>query len=87
MLSDPTPEEAAANLHLARDTKDVPLVVAANKAKVDCLRKIVPRIFLGVSTDPDCTDENQTTQALRAELKVYNVGSFLREVPSPQPHE
>jgi len=73
IVGEPTPEEVKANHYLVRDIDDVPVVLAAAKAKVDFL----------VSTDPDLTDVDEGTEKLRQMLapgKVMKVGSFLDEV-------
>jgi putative PIN family toxin of toxin-antitoxin system len=73
IVGEPAPEEVKANHDLVRDIDDVPVVLAAAKAKVDFL----------VSTDADLTDVDASTEKLRQMLapgKVMKVGSFLDEV-------
>ncbi len=70
LVSDPTPEEEEANIDLVRDPKDVYIVLAAVKAKVDRL----------VSADADLTDVDETTEKLRQLIQPLKVGSFLSEV-------
>ena len=73
IVDEPTPEEVKANHDLVRDIDDVPVVLAAVKAKVDFL----------VSTDTDLTDVDESTEKLRqilAPCEVMRVGSFLNEV-------
>jgi predicted nucleic acid-binding protein len=73
IVDEPTPEEVKANHELVRDIDDVPVVLAAAKAKVD----------FPVSTDADLTDVGESTEKLRRMLapgKVMKVGSFLDEV-------
>lgn len=70
LVLDPSPEEVAAHAGLMRDTKDIPVALAAIHARVDYL----------VSTDRDFTDVDDTTAELRRNLKPVRVGSFLREV-------
>lgn len=73
IVDEPTPEEVEANHDLVRDIDDVPVVLAAAKAKVDFL----------VSTDADLTDVDESTEKLRQMLapgKAMKVGSFLNEV-------
>jgi predicted nucleic acid-binding protein len=73
IVDEPTFGEVKANHELVRDIDDVPVVLAAAKAKVDFL----------VSTDADLTDVDESTGKLRQMLapgKVMRVGSFLNEV-------
>ena len=73
IVDEPTLEEVKANHDLVRDIDDVPVVLAAAKAKVDFL----------VSTDADLTDVDESTEKLRQMLapgKVMRVGSFLNKV-------
>ena len=70
LVSEPTPEEEDANLNLVRDPKDVYIVLAAVKAKVDHL----------VSADADLTDVDETTEKLRQLIQPLKIGSFLSDV-------
>lgn len=73
IVDEPTPEEVDANRDLVRDVDDVPIVLAAAKAKVDFL----------LSTDADLTDVDESTKKLRQALapgKVMRLGTFLNEV-------
>jgi len=73
IVDDPTREEVSANRNLVRDIEDVPVVLAAAKARVDYL----------VSTDTDLTDLNASTEALRHLLdpgEIVRVGTFLNQV-------
>jgi predicted nucleic acid-binding protein len=70
LVSDPTPEEEKANIDLVRDPKDVYIVLAAVKAKVDHL----------VSAHADLTDVDETTEKLRQLIQPLKIGSFLSEV-------
>ncbi len=70
LVPNPTKEEVAAHSTLVRDVKDIPVALAAINAGVDYL----------ISTDPDLTDEDETTEDLRRLTHPIKVGSFLREV-------
>ena len=73
IVSDPTRDEVYEHRNLMRDFEDVPVVLAAVKARVDYL----------VSTDADLTDVGESTEALRHLLdpaKVVRVGAFLDQV-------
>jgi predicted nucleic acid-binding protein len=70
LVPDPSQEQVNDNHGLARDMSDVPIVLAAIKAKVACL----------VSEDKDLTAHDATTAALRQELTVHLSGTFLRQV-------
>ena len=70
LVSDPTPEEEKANINLVRDPKDVYIVLAAVKAKVDHL----------VSADADLTAIDETTENLRQLIQPLKAGSFLSRV-------
>ena len=70
LVPDPSPEEVAAHKGLVRDETDVPVVLAALNARVDCL----------VSEDKDLTAQDDTTAVLREKLTVRLSGTFLREV-------
>lgn len=50
----PTVEEVAANAHLIRDPKDIPVALAAINSQVDCL----------VTQDKDFTDRDESTADL-----------------------
>lgn len=70
LVSDPTPEEEEANISLVRDPKDIYIVLAAVKAKVDHL----------ISADADLTDVDETTEKLRQLIQPLKTDSFLSEV-------
>jgi len=70
LVPDPPLEEIQARANLVRDIKDVPIVLAAIHARVDCL----------VSNDRDLTARDETTEELRKYLQPMLVGTFLREV-------
>lgn len=65
-VDDPLPDLVANNRGLVRDVNDVPVALAAIKAKVDYL----------VTSDKDFTDPNEP---IRNQLNVRLPGSFLRE--------
>jgi putative PIN family toxin of toxin-antitoxin system len=67
---DPPREEVEAHSALVRDPKDIPVALAAIRARAEYL----------VSTDRDFTDVDDTTAELRRHLKPLPVGVFLREV-------
>lgn len=72
-VADPPAEEVAAHRDLVRDFKDVPVVLAAARAGIDCL----------ISTDADLTDMDSSTAALRqliAPGQVMKPGAFLNEI-------
>ena len=69
-IPDPSPALVTRNRDLVRDVTDVPIALAAIKAKVDYL----------VSEDKDLTARDETTAKLRKRLKVLLSGTFLREV-------
>jgi predicted nucleic acid-binding protein len=69
-VPDASPAEAAKHLDLVRDATDVPIALAAIRARVDYL----------VSEDKDLTATDATTAVLRERLKVMISGTFLREV-------
>lgn len=56
--------------HLVRDKKDIPLALAAIKAKVDYL----------VSNDKDFTSQDNTTEQLREYLQPMQPGTFLKKI-------
>ena len=73
IVDDPTREEVLAHRNLVRDIEDVPVVLAAARARVDYL----------VSTDTDLTDLDASTKTLRQILepaKAVRVGTFLNQV-------
>ncbi len=70
IVPDPSQEEVDANVQLARDKADVPVVLAAINARVNYL----------VSEDKDLTAHDDTTERLRAKLTVFLPGTFLRQV-------
>jgi putative PIN family toxin of toxin-antitoxin system len=66
----PTADAVAAHAGLVRDIADVPVVLAAIEAQVDCL----------VSEDKDLTVRDGSTVELHRQMTVYLSGAFLREV-------
>ena len=70
LISDPTPEEVAANTNLVRDLSDVGVALAAIAAKADYL----------VSKDKDLSAQDESTEELRRHIQVLISGTFLREV-------
>lgn len=70
LAPDPSLEEVAAHGDLVRDKSDIPIVLAALNAEVDCL----------VSEDKDLTTQDATTADLRQKLTVRLSGTFLREM-------
>jgi len=80
IVEDPIPEEVMAHRDLVRDIKDVPVVLAAAKARVDFL----------LSTDADLTDVNESTVELRRMIapgRVMRVGAFLDEIVGWSHHD
>jgi len=67
---DPSLEEVTAHAGLVRDPKDIPVALAAIRARAEYL----------VSTDRDFVDEDDTTAELRPHVKPISVGAFLHEV-------
>lgn len=67
---DPSREEIEQNADLVRDPKDIPIALAAIKARVDYF----------VTNDKDLTAQNKTTEVLREKIQPIIVGRFLREV-------
>lgn len=73
VVDDPSREEVSAHSSLVRNIEDVPVVLAAVKARVD----------YPVSTDTDLTDLDSSTEALRRLLepgKAVRAGTFLNQV-------
>jgi len=70
VVPDPTPEQVAAHAGLVRDSKDIPVALAAIEARAEYL----------VSTDRDLTDVDDSTAELRRHLRPMTVGAFLHEV-------
>ncbi len=70
IVSDPTAAQVTRNATLSRDVTDVPIALAAIKAKAYCL----------ISEDKDLTVQDETTAQLRQQLKIMTSGKFLREV-------
>ncbi len=73
VVTEPASEQVEANRSLVRDVEDVPVILAAIQAQADYF----------VSTDADFTDENASTEELRARLapgKVMSPGAFLNQV-------
>lgn len=71
LAPDPSPEEVAAHVALARDASDVPILLAAAAAHADYL----------ITTDPDLTEE-ETAERVKEQLglRILRVGQFLDEV-------
>ena len=72
-VAEPTKAEIESQRNLVRDFEDVPVILAAIRARVDYF----------VSTDADFTDENDSTEKLRGLLvpgKVMKPGVFLSQV-------
>lgn len=67
---DPSSALVARSRDLVRDVTDVPVALAAIRARVDYL----------VSEDKDLTAQDKTTEKLRQRLRVMLSGTFLREV-------
>lgn len=70
IVPNPSINEVEKHCNLVRDKKDIPIALAAIKAKVDYL----------VSSDKDLTAQDQTTQELRKYLQPLLPGTFLKEV-------
>lgn len=70
LVQGPTEEEEGLNQDLVRDPKDVPIALAAIKARVDYL----------VSTDKDLTDLDKSTEKLRSLIRPIKPWAFLEEV-------
>lgn len=70
VLPEATLAEIKKNTRLIRDVDDIPVVLPAIKAGVDCM----------VSEDKDLTAQDQTTALLRQKLTVLLSGTFLRRV-------
>ncbi|MBI3913674.1 MAG: putative toxin-antitoxin system toxin component, PIN family [Chloroflexi bacterium] len=72
-VAEPTKTEIEFHRDLVRDFEDVPVILAAIRARVDYF----------ISTDTDFTDENESTEKLRGLLapgKVMKPGLFLSQV-------
>ena len=69
-VPDPSATLVTRNRDLVRDVTDIPVALAAIKARVDYL----------VSEDKDLTAQDKTTEKLRRRLTVLLSGTFLREV-------
>ena len=67
MIDDPILEEVSFAAGLVRDPTDIPVALAAIKAKVDYL----------ISEDKDLTANDETTANLHQHLKVLISGTFL----------
>lgn len=70
IVPNPSKNEVQKHHNLVRDKKDIPIALAAIKAKVDYL----------VSSDKDLTAQDQTTEELRKYLHPLLPGTFLKEV-------
>jgi putative PIN family toxin of toxin-antitoxin system len=73
IVAEPTRQEIETHSNLVRDVEDIPVILAAINAKVDFF----------VSTDADFTDEDASTEKLRALFvpgRVMKPGTFLSEV-------
>jgi len=69
-VENPNLKEITKNKDLIRDLDDVPIALAAIKAKVDYL----------VSEDKDFTTKDETTEKLRRSVQPLLCGTFLKEV-------
>jgi predicted nucleic acid-binding protein len=69
-VPDPSATHVARNRDLVRDVTDVPVALAAIKARVDYF----------VTEDKDFTDEAATTSEVRRRLNIMRPVIFLREV-------
>lgn len=69
-VANPSKKEIEKHHDLVRDKKDIPIALAAIKAKVDFL----------VSSDKDLTARDHTTEKLRKYIKPILPGTFLKEV-------
>jgi len=70
IVANPSKSEIEKHNTLVRDKKDIPIALAAIKAKVDYL----------VSSDKDLTAKDHTTEELRKYLQPLLPGTFLKEV-------
>jgi predicted nucleic acid-binding protein len=70
IIDDPPDAEVQANLDLVRDEDDVPVALAAIQARAQYL----------VSTDPDLTVVDRTTEKLRRRVTPIRPGDFLKSV-------
>lgn len=70
LVPEATPEQVEKNRGLVRDDSDLPVVLPAIAAKVNCM----------VSEDKDLTTRDETTAKLHQKLTVMLSGTFLREV-------
>lgn len=72
VVSNPSKAEVKKHHNIVRDKQDIPVVLAAVKAKVDYL----------VSHDKDLTSQDHTTKELRQYIQPLQPGTFLKEVMS-----
>jgi len=70
VVPDPSPDELQAYAGGVRDVSDLPILLAAVNARVDCL----------VTNDRDLTEPGGVAPELRDRLPIMLVGTFLREV-------
>lgn len=70
LLKDPTLAELKKHDGLIRDKTDLPLAVAAIKAKVDYL----------ISNDKDFVGTDSTTTQIQSQVNCITAGNFLRKV-------
>ena len=68
IIDDPPDAEVRANIDLVRDEDDVSVALAAIKARAKYL----------VSTDPDLTVVDKTTEKLRRQITPIKPGDFLK---------
>lgn len=69
LWADPSRDEILAHRELMRDINDLPIALAAIRARVDCF----------VSEDKDFTAHTPQTAQLHRELQIMLSGAFLRE--------
>ena len=69
LVNTPSSAEVAANIDLCRHETDVPIAVAAIKAKVQCL----------VTNDRDLTVQDATTLRFHRQMRVLLPAMFLRD--------
>ena len=70
LLKDPSLADLKKHHNLVRDKTDLPLVVAAIKAKVDYL----------ISNDKDFVGDDTTTSKIQSQIHCLTAGNFLRKV-------
>jgi len=70
LVPDPSPDSVAEQTGLVRDSKNIPVALAAIRANADYL----------VSTDRDLIDVDDSTARLRQYIKLVAPGAFLQQV-------